>query len=89
MPIHNLRIIAFRSVWKPLQYLNKALEYNPKDGKAYYYIGNILYDKQPGKAIASWENAIKNEPTLALAYRNLGWGYNRHAHDIKEGNSVL
>ena len=64
--------------------LNKALEYNPKDGKAYYYIGNILYDKQPGKAIASWENSIKNEPTLALAYRNLGWGYNRHAHDVKK-----
>jgi tetratricopeptide (TPR) repeat protein len=62
--------------------LEKALQYNPKDGKAYYYIGNILYDKQPGKAIASWENAVKNEPTLAIAYRNLGWGYNRHYHDI-------
>ncbi len=67
-----------------LNVLKKALEYNPGDGKAYYYAGNILYDKQPGKAIASWENAIKNEPSLALAYRNLGWGYNRHAHDVKK-----
>ena len=64
--------------------MEKALQYNPKDGKAEYYIGNILYDKQPGKAIASWENAIKNEPTLAIAYRNLGWGYNRHSHDVKK-----
>jgi tetratricopeptide (TPR) repeat protein len=64
--------------------LEKALQYNASDGKAYYYIGNILYDKQPGKAIASWENAIKNEPALAIAYRNLGWGYNRHAHDVKK-----
>ncbi|MDX1285969.1 MAG: DUF5107 domain-containing protein, partial [Draconibacterium sp.] len=31
--------------------LKKALEYNPNDGKANYYLGNILYDKQPELAI--------------------------------------
>jgi tetratricopeptide (TPR) repeat protein len=55
--------------------LNTAIACNPNDGKAYYYLGNILYDKQPYKAIECWENAIKNEPGLAMAYRNLGWGY--------------
>lgn len=67
-----------------LTILEKALQYNPNDGKAYYYMGNILYDKQPEKAIACWENAVKYEPTFAIAYRNLGWGYNRHNHDIKK-----
>ena len=67
-----------------IKILEKALQYNPNDGKAYYYIGNILYDKQPGKAIVSWENAVKYEPTLTIAYRNLGWGYDRYNHDAKK-----
>jgi tetratricopeptide (TPR) repeat protein len=54
--------------------LNAAIADNPTDGKAYYYLGNILYDKQPYKAIEYWEKAIKNEPGLAMAWRNLGWG---------------
>ena len=62
--------------------LNTAIAYNPNDGKARYYLGNILYDKQPDKAIEYWEKAIKNDPGLAMAYRNLGWGYYYHFKDI-------
>lgn len=62
--------------------LNKALEYNPKDQKAYYYLGNILYDKQPDLAMAYWEKAVVNNPELAMAHRNLGWGYFYHEHDL-------
>ena len=62
--------------------LNTALKYNPTDGNAYYYIGNILYDKQPEVAIQHWENAVKQNPQLAVAFRNLGWGYYRHFDDI-------
>jgi tetratricopeptide (TPR) repeat protein len=67
-----------------IEIFKTALKYNPSDGKAYYYIGNILYDRQPAKAIESWENAVKYSPNLALAYRNLGWGYNQHAKDVKK-----
>ena len=31
--------------------LNTALKYNPGDAKAYYYMGNLLYDKQPDKPL--------------------------------------
>jgi tetratricopeptide (TPR) repeat protein len=62
--------------------LKTAIAYNEKDGKAYYYLGNILYDKQPEVAIGYWEKAIEFEPDLALAYRNLGWGYYRHFNDF-------
>jgi tetratricopeptide (TPR) repeat protein len=64
--------------------LRKALEYNKNDGKANYYLGNILYNKQPAKAIAYWENAVENESGLAMAYRNLGWGYYRHYKDFQK-----
>ncbi|MFY9150548.1 MAG: DUF5107 domain-containing protein [Prolixibacteraceae bacterium] len=64
--------------------LKKAISYNKSDGKAFYYLGNILYNKQPEKAIEYWEEAIKNEPGLAMAYRNLGWGYYRYSNDFQK-----
>ena len=66
---------------KTVDVLKTALQHNPGDGKAYYYIGNILYDKQPAYAIENWEHAIQHQPALAIAYRNLGWGYYRHYGD--------
>ena len=62
--------------------LNTALKHNPTDGNAYYFIGNILYDKQPAVAITNWENAVKHNTQLSIAYRNLGWGYYHHENDI-------
>lgn len=64
--------------------LNTAIKYNPTDGKAYYYLGNILYEKQPDAAIMHWKNAIKLNPELAIAYRNLGWGYFYHLNNVPE-----
>ena len=70
-----------------VEVLKTALKYNPKDGNAYYFIGNILYEKQPENAIRHWENAIQQNPQLAVAYRNLGWGYYRHDEDIPKAIS--
>lgn len=67
-----------------IKVLNKAIAYHEDDTKAYYYLGNILFDKQPELAIKYWEKAIKNNPKLAMAYRNLGWGYYRHFKDLKK-----
>lgn len=61
--------------------LRAAIAQSPFDRKAYYYLGNILYDKQPEKAIEYWEKSVENS-FLAMAYRNLGWGYYRHYKDI-------
>ena len=63
---------------------NTALKYDTKDAKAHYYLGNILYDKQASKAITHWENAIKADKTMAIAYRNLGWGYNQTMKDLDQ-----
>ncbi len=37
-----------------------------------------IYDKQPDNAIEAWENAVRLDPSLAIAHRNLGWGYYHH-----------
>ncbi len=64
--------------------LEKAIDYDESDGKAYYYLGNIMYNKQAAKAVDYWELAIKNEPQLSMAYRNLGWGHYRHYNDLQK-----
>lgn len=65
-----------------LDVYNTALEYQPEDAVAYYYKGNILYDKQPGQAMLAWETAVSKDPSIAVAHRNLGFGYDHYAGDI-------
>jgi tetratricopeptide (TPR) repeat protein len=64
--------------------LKKVIEYNPQDAVPNYYLGNLLYDKQPQRAIGYWEKAVKLDPLMAIAWRNLGWGYNYHLNDIQK-----
>jgi len=67
-----------------VEVLKTALKMNPTDGKAHYYIGNILYEKQPEFAIENWKKAVELNPNLAVAFRNIGWGYYRHYKNIPE-----
>lgn len=62
--------------------LNAALTHEPNDAKAHYYLGNIYFDHQPEKAMAHWEKAVTLDPKLAVAHRNLGWGYSWAKNDI-------
>ena len=61
---------------------NLASKYNPDDPKPFYYLGNLLFDKQPQKAIGYWEKAVNLDPALAIAHRNLGWAYYQTNHDV-------
>ncbi|MCU0918353.1 MAG: DUF5107 domain-containing protein [Planctomycetes bacterium] len=62
--------------------LQAALEHSPADAKAHYYLGNLLYDVQPDKAIEHWEKSRALDGTFALAHRNLGWAYHRTSNDV-------
>lgn len=56
--------------------LQEAIRINPNDGRAYYYLGNLWYDKrQYDDAIGCWEKAIIAEPGFATPYRNLSLAY--------------
>lgn len=65
-----------------IKVLETVLKYNPADGKAHYYLGNIFYHRnQRDKAIAQWETAVGHSPGLAVAHRNLGWAFYNHLGD--------
>jgi tetratricopeptide (TPR) repeat protein len=66
-----------------------ALKKNPADARAPYYLGNLLFDLQPEKAIELWESAVSLDRGFALAYRNLGWAYARVSNDIPKAIECL
>jgi tetratricopeptide (TPR) repeat protein len=73
-------VFPFR--FETLRILEAAIEHNPGDASAWYYMGNILYDHQPDRALVCWKKAVELNSGLAIAYRNLGWGYFRYLNDI-------
>lgn len=76
------RCYPFRN--ESIAVLKAAIEANPKDARASYYLGNLLYDKQPQQAIAYWEKARDLDGTFAPVHRNLGWGYYYVQHDTSK-----
>ncbi len=48
----------------------------PKDARASYYLGNLLYDRRRHKeAIQLWERSAELDPGFSTVWRNLGIGY--------------
>jgi tetratricopeptide (TPR) repeat protein len=62
--------------------LNQAVQANPDDPHAPYYLGNLLYDRRRySEAIMMWERSVALEPCFATPWRNLGIGYFNVRHD--------
>ncbi|XID92011.1 DUF5107 domain-containing protein [Paenibacillaceae bacterium WGS1546] len=59
-----------------LQALEAAVDANPADDKAHYYLGNWLYDKKRHEdAIAHWERSRAVRGDFATVHRNLALAY--------------
>ena len=73
---------VFPSRLEELVLLGKAVEADPGDPHAPYYLGNLLYDRRRySEAIAMWERAVALDPSFATPWRNLGIGYFNALHD--------
>ncbi len=55
--------------------LTSAIEANPNDARAPYYLGNLLFDWQPERATALWEKSSVLDPSFPLTWRNLAIAY--------------
>ncbi|HYN05534.1 MAG TPA: DUF5107 domain-containing protein [Vicinamibacteria bacterium] len=62
--------------------LERASAVDPKDARAPFYLGNLLYDLQPDRAIAAWERSRGLDPGLARVHRNLAFAYARARGDV-------
>jgi len=57
--------------------LRRAIEVQPQDARARYYLGNLLCDWQPEEAIALWKESAALDPSFPIVFRNLAlaWSY--------------
>ena len=65
-----------------IKVLDFAIQHNPSDARAHYYLGNLLYELQPENAIEHWEKSRQLDDSFAPVYRNLGWAYYRTQKNI-------
>ena len=62
--------------------LECAMEINPGDPKAPYYLGNLYYDKrQYDLAVGGWEASAKLDGKFPTVWRNLALAYFNKKHD--------
>jgi hypothetical protein len=68
--------------------LRDAIEANPKDARAAYYLGNLLYDWQPEEAIVQWEKSAELEPDFPITWRNLAIAYSHQKGDDSQTRAI-
>jgi len=60
----------------------KAIELNPHDSKAFYYLGNFWFDKRQYKeAIECWEQSVHINDNFPTVHRNLSLAYYNKLND--------
>ncbi len=74
---------CFPARLEDVEVLRQAQKSNPRDARAFYYLGNLLYDKrQPAEAVKNWETSRELEDSFATVHRNLGQAYDEVEEDL-------
>jgi tetratricopeptide (TPR) repeat protein len=63
-----------------IRVLQNAMETNPSDSRAPYYLGNLLFDWQPEQAFGLWEKSASLGANFPVVYRNLAMVYTRQGN---------
>jgi tetratricopeptide (TPR) repeat protein len=84
---YRLAASAPREMVFPFQYeaiaaLARAMQADPKDARAPYYMGNLLFDWQSGEAVKFWERSRDLDPSFAIVHRNLAAAYARNENKL-------
>jgi tetratricopeptide (TPR) repeat protein len=79
---------AFPFQWEMVAILRRAIEANPQDARAPYYLGNLLFDWQPEEAVASWEKSVALAPNFSIAWRNLAQAFAHKSDDASRSRAI-
>ena len=81
---------CFPNRLEEIEILEAARRFNPRDPRAPYYLGNLLYGRRRhSEAIALWETASRLDPTYSVVWRNLGIGYFNVLGDRKKARRAF
>ena len=69
--------------------LGMAIERNPQDARAPYYLGNFWYaHRRYDEAVAAWELACERDPLFPTPFRNLGLAYMNKRNNPERARQV-
>jgi tetratricopeptide (TPR) repeat protein len=81
---------CFPSRIEDVPVLQSAMELNPQDAKAPYYLGSFWYDKrQYREAIECWEHSVQIDDSFPTVHRNLSLAYYNKLHDPQRALASL
>ncbi|RAP78604.1 DUF5107 domain-containing protein [Paenibacillus montanisoli] len=73
-----------------LEVLTAAVQADPEDAKAHYYLGNLFYDKKRyADAIAHWEASRAIDDSFPTVHRNLALAYYNKRSDAEQARRSL
>jgi tetratricopeptide (TPR) repeat protein len=80
---------CFPSRLEEIAILRHALAANPRDARAPYYLGNLLYDRRRhAEAIRLWERSARLDGSFSIVWRNLGVGYFNSGQDSRKARQA-
>jgi tetratricopeptide (TPR) repeat protein len=79
---------AFPFQWESISALRRAMELNPKDARAPYYLGNLLFDWQPDEAVKLWEKSAALDPSNPIVHRNLAVAYTHQGTNTDTAKAI-
>jgi tetratricopeptide (TPR) repeat protein len=68
--------------------LRRAIELQPHDARARYYLGNLLFDWQPEEAIRLWSESAALDPSYAIVHRNLALAWSHQGDDASLDRAI-
>ena len=81
---------CFPSRLEELVILEGALQRNPEDARAHYYLGNWLFDRRRHEeAITHWERSAALDGAYSVVWRNLGIGYFNVRNDAAKAQTAF
>lgn len=70
--------------------MKDALAEFPDNERLLYWLGCAVYDKRPECGMEQWKKCVQIDPSDAMAWRNLGYGYWKHLKNYaKAGECYL
>jgi tetratricopeptide (TPR) repeat protein len=69
--------------------LEAAMQANPADARASYYLGNLLFERQPTVAIKMWEKSAAIDGSFPMVWRNLAQGYQQTENDTTKAIAAM
>ncbi len=68
--------------------LRHALGRVSTDARAHYYLGNLIFENEPEKAVSHWEQSRDLDDAFATVHRNLAVAYTRMGIDVSKAISA-